>query len=101
MCSGQFYPIFLVDSTESIHANLTCIMSTRKQLKYKYLKTKIALSQTIQQLLEINRKRRFFREDPQRENELNEELKVLNATAEIQARTLRNYQESIQKLERA
>lgn len=76
-------------------------MSTRKQLKYKYLKTKIALSQTIQQLLEINRKRRFFREDPQRENELNEELKVLNATAEIQARTLRNYQESIQKLERA
>ena len=76
-------------------------MSTRKQLKYKYLKTKIALSQTIQQLLDINRKRRFFREDPQRENELNEELKVLNATAEIQARTLKNYQESIQKLERA
>ncbi|CAH0999538.1 hypothetical protein LEM8419_00838 [Neolewinella maritima] len=76
-------------------------MSTRKQLKYKYLKTKIALSQTIQQLLEINRKRRFFREDPQREVELNEELKVLNATAEIQARTLRSYQESIQKLERA
>ena len=76
-------------------------MSTRKQLKYKYLKTKIALSQTIQQLLEINRKRRFFREDPQRETQLNEELKVLNATAEIQARTLRSYQESIQALERA
>ena len=76
-------------------------MSTRKQLKYKYLKTKIALSQTIQQLLDINRKRRFFREDPKRETELNEELKVLNATAEIQARTLKNYQESIQKLERA
>ena len=76
-------------------------MSTRKQLKYKYLKTKIALSQTVQRLLEINRKRRFFREDPVRESELNEELKVLNATAEIQARTLRNYQESIRQLERA
>ena len=76
-------------------------MSTRKQLKYKYLKTKIALSQTVQQLLEINRKRRFFREDPVRESELNEELKVLNATAEIQARTMRSYQESIRELERA
>ncbi|MBB4078709.1 hypothetical protein GGR28_001322 [Lewinella aquimaris] len=76
-------------------------MSTRKHLKYKYLKTKIALSQTIQQLLEINRKRRFFKEDPVRENKLNEELKVLNATAEIQARTLKGYEESIQALERA
>ncbi|THH40338.1 hypothetical protein [Neolewinella litorea] len=76
-------------------------MSTRRNLKYKYLKTKIALSQTIQQLLEINRKRRYFKEDPQREEKLNEELKVLNATAEIQARTLKSYEESIQALERA
>ena len=76
-------------------------MSTRKNLKYKYLKTKIALSQTIQQLLEINRKRKFFREDPARETELDEELKVLNATAEIQARTLKSYEETLQKLERA
>lgn len=76
-------------------------MSTKKHLKYKYLKTKIALHNTIQQLLDINRKRRFFREDPQRDIVLNEELKVLNATAEMQARTLRNYEESIQALERA
>ncbi|WP_116106637.1 hypothetical protein [Lewinella sp. IMCC34191] len=76
-------------------------MSTRRNLKYKYLKTKIALSQTIQQLLEINRKRKFFREDPKRETQLNEELKVLNATAEIQARTLKSYEESLQKFERA
>jgi hypothetical protein len=76
-------------------------MSTKKHLKYKYLKTKIALHNTIQQLLDINRKRRFFREDPQRDTVLNEEVKVLNATAEMQARTLRNYEESIQALERA
>ncbi len=76
-------------------------MSTRKQLKYKYLKTKIALSQTIQQLLEINRKRRFFKEDPAREDQLNEELRVLNATAEIQARSMKSYKQSIQALERA
>lgn len=76
-------------------------MSTRRNLKYKYLKTKIALSQTIQQLLEINRKRKFLREDPKRETQLNEELKVLNATAEIQARTLKTYKESLQQSERA
>ena len=67
----------------------------------KYLKTKIALSQTIQQLLDINRKRKFFREDPQKESELNEELRVLNATAEMQARSLKSYEESLEKLERA
>ena len=76
-------------------------MSTRRNLKYKYLKTKIALSQTIQQLLDINRKRKFFREDPQKELELNEELRVLNATAEMQARSLKSYEESLEKLERA
>ena len=76
-------------------------MSTRRNLKYKYLKTKIALSQTVQQLLEINRKRKFFREDPKRANELNEELRVLNATAEIQARTLKSYEESLERYERA
>ena len=76
-------------------------MSTRRNLKYKYLKTKIALSQTIQQLLDINRKRKFFREDPQKEMELNEELRILNATAEIQARSLKSYEESLEKLERA
>ncbi|WP_157974535.1 hypothetical protein [Lewinella sp. IMCC34183] len=76
-------------------------MSTRRNLKHKYLKTKIALSQTIQQLLDINRKRRYVKEDPLREQRLNEELKVLNATAEIQARTLKSYEESIQALERA
>ena len=76
-------------------------MSTKRNLKYKYLKTKIALSQTIQQLLDINRKRKFFREDPQKESELNEELRVLNATAEMQARSLKSYEESLEKLERA
>lgn len=76
-------------------------MNTRRTLKYKYLKTKIALSQTIQQLLDINRKRKFFREDPEKELELSEQLRVLNATAEMQARSLKSYEESLEKLERA
>ena len=76
-------------------------MTTRKQLKYKYLKTKIALSNTIQQLLDINRKRRYVREDPQRETKLNEDIRILNATAEIQARNLRRYEENMKDLERA
>ncbi len=76
-------------------------MSTRRKLKQKYLKTKIALSQTIQQLLELNRKRRYVKEDPLQEQRLNEEVKVLNATAEIQARSMKSYEESIKALERA
>lgn len=76
-------------------------MTTRKQIKYKYLKTRIALGNTVQQLLEINRKRRFFREDPVLETKLNEELRVLNATADMQHRKLKMYEESMRELERA
>jgi hypothetical protein len=76
-------------------------MSTRKHLKYKYLKTKIALNNTIQQLLEINRKRRFFRDNPVQETRLEEELKILNATARVQARSMKHFKESIEELERA
>lgn len=76
--------------------------SRRRNLKYNYLKTKIALSDTIQQLLDINRKRRYFKKDDERSDLLAEELKVLNATAEIQARALKTYKQHIdQSQERA
>ena len=67
-------------------------MSTRRNIKRRYLKTKMALSQTVQAILDINRKRRFFREDPSKKEALNEELRVLNAVAENQARTLKTYE---------
>jgi len=67
-------------------------MSTRRNIKYHYLKTKIALNDTVQRILDINRKRRFFGEDTSRKEALNEELKVLNAVAENQALRLRTFE---------
>ncbi|MEL7162805.1 MAG: hypothetical protein AAFN92_18755 [Bacteroidota bacterium] len=61
-------------------------MSTRRNIKYHYLKTKVALNQTVQAILDINKKRRRQDPDQRKREELNEELKVLNAVAENQAR---------------
>lgn len=76
-------------------------MSTRRNIKYRYLKTKMALGQTIQAILDINRKRRFFKQDDGRREALNEELKVLNAVAENQALKLRTYEHRMDSDERA
>jgi len=67
-------------------------MSKRNNIKYHYLKTKMALNETVQAILDINRKRRFFGEDEGRKEALNEELKVLNAVAENQAIRLRSFE---------
>lgn len=67
-------------------------MSTRRNVKYHYLKTKKALNETMQRILDINRRRRFFGEDAVRKEELSEELKVLNAVAENQALRLRTFE---------
>lgn len=76
-------------------------MSTRRNIKYRYLKTKMALSETIQAILDINRKRQFFKEDERRKKALNEELRVLNAVAENQALSIRTYESRMKKEERA
>lgn len=76
-------------------------MSTRRNLKRRYLKTKMALSETVQSILDINRKRRFFKSDERRTEALKEELKVLNAVAENQALKLRTYEHRIESDERA
>lgn len=68
-------------------------MSTRANLKQKYRQTKIALSNTIQQLLDINRKRRKQEDHPARTDLYAEEIRILNATAENQARILRAYEQ--------
>lgn len=76
-------------------------MSTRRNVRYHYLKTKKALNDTMQRILDINRKRRFFGEDASRKEELNEELKVLNAVAENQAIRLRTFEVRMSKQEDA
>ena len=74
-------------------------MTTRRTIKYRYLKTKMALSQTIQSILDINRKRRFVQDDKRGKQRLEEELKVLNAVAENHARVLRNYELQLKSVE--
>lgn len=76
-------------------------MSKRRNIKYHYLKTKMALNETVQAILNINRKRRFFGEDEARKAELNEELRVLNAVAENHAMRLRSFEYRLAQQETA
>lgn len=74
-------------------------MSTRRNIKYRYLKTKMALGQTVQSILDINRKRKVLMEDKARREQLREELRVLNAVAENQAARLRTMEMKMAKAE--
>ena len=74
-------------------------MSTRRNIKYRYLKTKMALGQTVQSILDINRKRKILMEDKAKREQLREELRVLNAVAENQAARLRTMEIKMAKAE--
>ena len=74
-------------------------MSTRRNIKYRYLKTKMALGQTVQSILDINRKRKILMEDKVKREQLREELRVLNAVAENQAARLRTMEIKMAKAE--
>ncbi len=67
-------------------------------IKKKLLRTKYALSQTVQKILEINRKRKnlsFFKNSKKKEETLEQDLFLLNKIAERQARLVRKYERSI------
>lgn len=70
---------------------------TKWSLKRKWLKTKISLHQTVQKILDINRRRKELSSQQVRDHEekLQEELKVLNRLADTQARLLRKYEDEI------
>lgn len=76
-------------------------MSKTRNIKRAYLKTKMALNDTVQAILDINRKRRFFNEDATKKEALNEELKVLNAVAENHALRLRSIEVRINQQDNA
>lgn len=78
--------------------NQTAQMST-KSIKRKWLKTKIALNETVQKILEINRYRKRMQQlrSCPIDRDFDEELKVLNATAEMQSRVLQHYGRQLQK----
>ena len=73
-------------------------MSTRRNLTYRYLRAKAALNATLQKLLDINRRRHQTQED---DDVLTEEIKVLNATAKLQAHTLKVIDLQLKNSERA
>ena len=68
---------------------------TKRSMKRKLVRARIALNQTIHKILEINRnrKRLSFYSDPEvKQEDLMEELKVLNKTAEQQAKLVKRYE---------
>jgi hypothetical protein len=68
---------------------------TKRSMKRKLVRARIALNQTIHKILEINRNRKrlsFYPDPGEQEEQLSEELKVLNKTAEQQAHLVRRYE---------
>lgn len=73
-------------------------LMNRRLIKRKLLRTRISLEQTLKQILNINRKRKFLHQLPASEvkqAELNAELKVLNHLATNQAELVKRYERAI------
>ena len=71
---------------------------TKRSMKLRLIKARIALNQTIQKILDVNRnrKRLSFTNDPiQREKVLDEELRVLNKVAQQQAKLVEHYENAL------
>ena len=66
-----------------------------RSIKRKLLRTRIALGQTVDRILDINRRRKhlvLLSNREEREEKLNEELRVLNQIANQQAQMVRKYE---------
>ncbi len=71
---------------------------TNRSLKRRWLRTKMALSQTVEKILSINRRRKWLSSSAGFANdmeEIDQELKVLNKIADHQARLLKKYETEI------
>jgi uncharacterized protein YutE (UPF0331/DUF86 family) len=75
--------------------NQTTNKMAYRAVKRKLLKAKISLSQTLQKILEINKNRKnltYIKNTHRKQETLNEELKVLNKTAEFQNKLIQKYE---------
>jgi len=66
----------------------------------KMLNAKKALNQTIQKILEINRKRKqrlLFENELQKQQKFNDELRLLNKMAASQARIVQHYESMLDR----
>lgn len=70
----------------------------KRSIKRKLLRAKIALNTTIEKILDINRRRKrlqVFEDSAVKEEELNQELKLLNKIADRQAQLIKKYENSL------
>ena len=72
-------------------------------IKRKLMRAQYALSETIKSILDINKRRKIITQidDKATRKKLEEELKVLNATADIQAMMVKRYEKAVKRSERA
>lgn len=66
-----------------------------RSMKRRLLRARITLNQTIQKILEINRKKKglpYLQNAREEQENLYEELKVLNKIAEHQAKLIKHYE---------
>lgn len=69
-----------------------------RSVKRKLIRAKMSLNQTLQQILEINRNRRKLPYHPNAslaKSVMDERLRVLNRTAEHQAKMIQHYQDKL------
>jgi len=69
-----------------------------RSMKRRLIRAKIKLNQTIQQILEINRKRQklpYVQNAAQKRTDMEQELKVLNKIAEHQAKLVQHYENQV------
>ncbi|MBK7873211.1 MAG: hypothetical protein IPJ74_22350 [Saprospiraceae bacterium] len=67
-------------------------------MKRRLLRARITLNQTVQKILEINKKKKTlpYRIDARHEaQEISEELRVLNRIAEHQAKLIKHYETTL------
>lgn len=71
---------------------------TKRSIQRRLLKARISLNHTIQKILDVNRNRKkleYSRQAEIREQNLNEELRVLNKMAEYQDRLIKHYERTL------
>ncbi len=70
-----------------------------RSMKRRLLRARITLNQTIQKILEINRKKKglpYVKNLKQEQEVIYEELRVLNKIAEHQAKLIRHYEVTLE-----
>lgn len=70
----------------------------KRSIKRKLSRARIALNTTIEKILDINRKRKTLqltKNAESKEEELNQELKLLNKIADRQAKLVRKYEQTM------